>query len=107
MHFTLSLQISNILKTGGRFISITFSQPHFRKTYLANCEYDWSITINTFGIYFHYFFYVMEKGKELNDSDKMVEVIESKKIHDSAQHCVSFTELEEHDENFLQNINLF
>jgi hypothetical protein len=50
----------------------------------------------------------MEKGKELTDNDKMLEVAESKKIHDSDHQCTSFTELEEHDEDFLNlNINLF
>jgi hypothetical protein len=86
---------------------VTFSQPHFRKPYLAKSEYDWSITTNVFGHYFHYFFYVMEKGKELTDNDKIIEVAESKKIHDSDHQCTSFTELEEHDEDFLKNINLF
>jgi hypothetical protein len=86
---------------------VTFSQPHFRKPYLAKSEYDWSISTNMFGNYFHYFFYVMEKGKELSETDKMVEVTESKKMHDSVHQCTYFTELEEHDENFLNNINLF
>ena len=52
----------------------------------------------------------MEKGKQLSDSDKMIEVTEGKKIHDHAVHaihCASVIELEENNENFLQNIDLF
>jgi hypothetical protein len=105
--YILSPQISQILKTGGRFVSVTFSQPHFRKLFLAKSEYGWSITINVFGHYFHYFFYVMEKGKELSATDKMMEVAEKKKLHDDVDQCTFFTELEENDENFLENIDLF
>ena len=88
---------------------MTFSQPHFRKPYLAKLEYGWSITTDVFGHYFHYFFYVMEKGNELSENDKMMEVAEKKKQYDhvDVHQCASFVELEEHNENFLKNINLF
>ncbi|XP_028416552.1 EEF1A lysine methyltransferase 4-like [Dendronephthya gigantea] len=108
MH-TVLLQISQILKIGGRFISVAFSQPHFRKLYLAKSEYNWSITTNIFGYYFRYFFYVMEKGRELSNDDKNLEVSQNKKICEGDQQCISFSELEEdNDENFLKNIsNIF
>lgn len=87
---------------------MTFSQPHFRKPYLAKSEYNWSITTNIFGYYFHYFFYVMEKGKELSYDDKILEVSEKRKTCEGVQQCTFFSELEEDDENFLKNIsNIF
>lgn len=48
--------VSKILKPGGKFLSITFAQPHFRtklyKEHWSNCTYS------TFGSGFHYYFYV-------------------------------------------------
>lgn len=48
--------VSKVLKKDGRFLSITFAQPHFRKKlyqqFWSNC------TNETFGSGFHYYFYV-------------------------------------------------
>ena len=49
----------------------------------------------------------MEKGKELSDTDKMMEIAENKKLQDDVHQCASFTQLDENNENFLENINLF
>jgi len=59
-------QVSQLLKPdGGRFISITFAQPHFRvPLYIADPVYNWSIDVNTFGTGFHYFYYTMTRGLE-------------------------------------------
>ena len=59
-----------VLKENGVFISITFAQPHFRKPIYALDKYKWSIELFTIGETFHYFVYVMTKGKRLNDEDK-------------------------------------
>ncbi|KXJ26006.1 EEF1A lysine methyltransferase 4 [Exaiptasia diaphana] len=99
-------QVSHILKDGGRFISVTFSQPHFRKPFLAKSEYNWSIRMHTFGDSFHFFFYVMEKGKELSKEDKALESTTKNKdncinkIHDLNG------EISEDEEDFLLNMTL-
>ena len=88
---------------------MTFSQPHFRKPYLAKSEYDWSIVTNTFGNYFHYFFYVMEKGKELSETDRLLENSEKKRkdIYDENIDQNTSTMFDEDNDNFLDNIDLF
>ncbi|XP_062832925.1 EEF1A lysine methyltransferase 4 [Anolis carolinensis] len=63
------MEVSRVLRPGGRFISITFAQPHFRKRHYAQAAYGWSIRHATYGDGFHYFFYVMAKGEELSPSD--------------------------------------
>jgi len=64
MHRCLS-EISRVLKSeGGRFLSITFSQPHFRKMFLCKPAYRWSVDVTTFGEFFHYFIYILKKGKD-------------------------------------------
>lgn len=99
-------QVSNILKDGGRFISVTFSQPHFRKPFLAKTEYNWSISLHTFGNSFHFFFYVMKKGKELNEEDKALERATKNKAN-----CINKSEeingeISEDEEDFLLNMTL-
>ena len=108
-HFFFILQVSQILKKGGRFISVTFSQPHFRKPFLAKSCYDWSISMQTFGDSFHYFFYVMEKGREMCEVDKMLENSIKRKINcdkDKEKRSVSLCTLQEDTVEFLFNIAL-
>jgi hypothetical protein len=61
-----------VLKAGGRYIYITFGQPHFRKKLFLKEEYPWElekqITFGTFskldsqtGDGFHYFIYIFKK----------------------------------------------
>ncbi|XP_065559127.1 EEF1A lysine methyltransferase 4-like isoform X2 [Artemia franciscana] len=61
-------QISRILVKGGKFISLSFTQPHFRKPIYAKPEFNWSFNYSTYGDYFHYFFYVMTKGESLDSA---------------------------------------
>ena len=68
----ISFKVSNILKDDGVFISITFAQPHFRKPLYAKDEYKWSIELQTIGETFHYFIYIMKKGRVLNPDDKKI-----------------------------------
>lgn len=62
-------EISRVLKVGGRFISITFDQPHFRIPLLAKSSFNWSVNFETFreGESFHFYFFYMIKGGALND----------------------------------------
>ena len=41
------LEVKKVLKTDGVFVSITFSQPHFRVPLLARPELGWSIEVET------------------------------------------------------------
>lgn len=62
--------VSGILSPGGKFISITFAQPHFRVPFYARAKgerYGWDVNIRQFGEHFHFFFYVCEKGNLPND----------------------------------------
>jgi len=67
-------QISRLLKpNGGRFISISFAQPHFRvPLYVADPAYNWDVKVDTFGTGFHYFYYAMTRG--LDPSDDIIEL---------------------------------
>nr|XP_056705970.1 EEF1A lysine methyltransferase 4 [Euleptes europaea] len=62
-------EVSRVLKPRGRFVSITFAQPHFRKRHYAQPAYGWSTRHVTYGSGFHYFLYIMRKGEELSPSD--------------------------------------
>ena len=107
--FDLLSQVSQILKDGGHFISVTFSQPHFRKPFLAKVQYNWSISLQTFGESFHFFFYVMEKGKPMSEGDKELEFSLKNKINcdkDKEEKHELCCRLAEDTENFLFNVAL-
>lgn len=63
------LQVSRVLRPGGRFVSISFAQPHFRKPHYAQPAYGWSLRHETYGTAFHYFLYTMVKGQALAPAD--------------------------------------
>uniref|UniRef100_A0A6J0VF19 EEF1A lysine methyltransferase 4 n=1 Tax=Pogona vitticeps TaxID=103695 RepID=A0A6J0VF19_9SAUR len=65
-------EVSRVLRPGGRFISITFAQPHFRKRHYAQPTYGWSVQYKTYGSGFHYFLYIMLKGDTLSPSDLLM-----------------------------------
>ncbi|KAH7335418.1 S-adenosyl-L-methionine-dependent methyltransferase [Rhizoctonia solani] len=48
-----------VLRPGGKFIYLTFGQPHFRRRYLthSNC----SLEVRELGELFHYYLYIMTK----------------------------------------------
>ncbi|KAF2294433.1 hypothetical protein GH714_011334 [Hevea brasiliensis] len=78
--------VHRVLKPDGIFISISFGQPHFRRPLFDAQEYTWSIEWNTFGDGFHYFFYILRKGKRSLDDKASCE----KKIECSfKQHQIS------------------
>ncbi|XP_023674288.1 EEF1A lysine methyltransferase 4 isoform X1 [Paramormyrops kingsleyae] len=66
-------EASRLLRPAGRFISITFAQPHFRRRILARREYGWSVVQHSYGDGFQYFFYVMTKGEALSPEDQALE----------------------------------
>ncbi|KHJ98556.1 methyltransferase domain protein [Oesophagostomum dentatum] len=55
--------IARVLTNDGVYISISFTQPHFRVPALLR-QPGWSVTVNEFGEYFHYFVFIMQLGKE-------------------------------------------
>ena len=52
-------EVYRVLKPGGRFVYITFGQPHFRRRYLE--RFSWHLKIDTIGDGFQYFVYIMTK----------------------------------------------
>lgn len=56
-----------VLCSRGRFVSITFAQPHFRQPLLMDKRYSWSCDVRSFGdeACFEYFVYTMRKGERL------------------------------------------
>lgn len=69
--FKMLDETHRVLRPAGVFISVTFAQPHFRKPFLLSKQFDWNMSISTFGESFHYFVYVMRKGQR-TDEDKPV-----------------------------------
>ncbi|KAK9113195.1 hypothetical protein Scep_020714 [Stephania cephalantha] len=63
-------EVHRVLKPGGIFISISFGQPHFRRPLFEDPELTWSFEWSTFGDGFHYFFYVLQKGKRSKETCK-------------------------------------
>lgn len=87
------------MKPNGVFISITFAQPHFRKPIYALDKYEWSIEQYTIGETFHYFVYVMTKGKKLSESDKLSYIdSKNKNQHYTPLNC------DDINENYLTEI---
>uniref|UniRef100_A0A8C1RMQ2 EEF1A lysine methyltransferase 4 n=1 Tax=Cyprinus carpio TaxID=7962 RepID=A0A8C1RMQ2_CYPCA len=97
------LEVSRVLKPGGRFISVTFAQPHFRKRLYARAEYNWSIKHYHYGSSFHYFMYVLTKGEELSPEDAALERRLLKEA-EAPPTDVNFQEVD--SEDFLNNIGL-
>eukprot|EP01027_Heterolobosea_sp_BB2_P013796 GEZU01019852.1.p1 GENE.GEZU01019852.1~~GEZU01019852.1.p1 ORF type:complete len:114 (-),score=35.10 GEZU01019852.1:92-433(-) len=50
-----------VIKKGGKYIQISFGQPHMRRKYFLKEKFDWDLQINTVGDFFHYYFYVLTK----------------------------------------------
>ncbi|CDR00716.1 unnamed protein product, partial [Oncorhynchus mykiss] len=101
--FSLSLQISRVLKPGGRFLSVTFAQPHFRKRLYARHDYCWSVRTRSYGDGFQYFLYVLTKGEELSPEDVTLE----RRLLEEAQDSPNEVRTQEEDtESFLYCIDL-
>ena len=92
------------MKRNGRFISITFAQPHFRKIIYAREKYDWSIEQFTIGETFHYFVYVMTKGGKLNQNDKYFYCRNA--MEENNNNSIQYLKVDEYDQNFLSQFEL-
>ena len=90
------------MKKNGKFISITFAQPHFRKLIYAKDKYDWSISQFTIGETFHYFVYVMTKGEKMSENDKKFYCRKDINAKIDDVNCLLLEE--NYDENYLFKI---
>ncbi|XP_042185529.1 EEF1A lysine methyltransferase 4 [Oncorhynchus tshawytscha] len=96
-------EISRVLKPGGRFLSVTFAQPHFRKRLYARHDYCWSVRTRSYGDGFQYFLYVLTKGEELSPEDATLE----RRLLEEAQDPPNAVRTQEADtESFLYSIDL-
>lgn len=96
-------EISRVLKPGGRFLSVTFAQPHFRKRLYARHDYCWSVRTRSYGDGFQYFLYVLTKGEELSPEDVTLE----RRLLEEAQDSPNEVRTQEEDtESFLYCIDL-
>jgi hypothetical protein len=64
--FHVPIQVSEVLRPGGKFVSISFGQPHFRSKIFARSDYDWSFGFTEIGDSFHFYVYQMVKGERLD-----------------------------------------
>lgn len=46
---TMLSEVSRVLKPGGKYIYITFGQPHFRKPHILKDKYNWTFQQETVG----------------------------------------------------------
>lgn len=88
-----------VLKPDGIFISISFGQPHFRRPLFDSPKFTWSVEWNTFGDAFHYFFYVLKKGRRSLDGEESSERVQPQSI------SLLHEELESEDYIFRTNID--
>ncbi|KAJ8763350.1 hypothetical protein K2173_002233 [Erythroxylum novogranatense] len=72
--------VHRVLKSDGIFISISFGQPHFRRRLFNSPEFTWSVEWCTFGDGFHYFFYVLRKGKRASKDEYCVDCGEKNEV---------------------------
>lgn len=102
--FLFISQVSRCLKPGGRFVSVTFAQPFFRKRLYARTEYNWSIKHHSYVEGFEYFVYIMTKGEELSLEDA---ALERKLLEDTKSPPTTIVTTQNEDtEDFLCNIDL-
>jgi len=107
-------QISQCLRSdNGRFISISFQQPHFRRPFLAKEKYQWSIEVHSVSDgneSVEYFVYVMTKGDKMSEEDRLLEEGKSAKwywINKQQTSTQTKTDyVDENDGQYLFNINL-
>jgi len=59
-------EVYRVLKPNGKFIYITFGQPHFRKRHFDLDTKNWTLETKTIGDNFHYFVYILTKQDGAN-----------------------------------------
>jgi len=64
-------EVLRVLKPGGRFIYISFGQPHFRLPHLDRMEWNGGVKVETLGEggLLQYYLYQMEKRRGEEGSD--------------------------------------
>ncbi|KAI3843673.1 hypothetical protein MKW98_013609 [Papaver atlanticum] len=95
---TMLQGVHRVLKPDGVFVSISFGQPHFRRPLFEAPEFSWSIEWKTFGDGFHYFFYILKKGRRMTDSKPCMEK--------SDRPSISLYQEELEDENYMFRTNV-
>lgn len=98
--------ISQILRPGGSFISVTFAQPHFRSPLYSLKRYGWSVVWETVGEGFEYFVYVMTKGESLTEQNLQYRnsYLERKKNRILNLKCQE-NQIEDDEDDFIFNIS--
>ncbi|KAK0583523.1 hypothetical protein LWI29_037810 [Acer saccharum] len=91
--------VHRVLKPDGIFISISFGQPHFRRSFFNAPKFTWSFEWITFGDGFHYFFYISRKGRRSSNCEESCEKQEQPSIN------LLHEELESEDYIFRMNID--
>ncbi|CAM8981304.1 unnamed protein product [Rhodiola kirilowii] len=91
--------VHRVLKPKGIFISITFGQPHFRRPFFSAPEFTWSVEWKTFGETFHYFVYVLKKGKRSDENSNCEEKFDIPSVN------LLHEELESEDYLFRTNLD--
>ncbi|CAF1072793.1 unnamed protein product [Rotaria sp. Silwood1] len=107
-------QISQCLRSdSGRFISISFQQPHFRRPFLAKKKYQWSIQVHSVSDgneSMEYFVYVMTKGEQMNEEDQLLEEGKSTKWNwINKKECLpqqTINYVNEQNDQYLLNIDI-
>jgi len=102
-------EISRVLCTSGKFISLSFTPGRFRLPVLARPEFDWDVTPETFdngGL--PYTFYCLTKGQTL--SREVVTRVESFQLKPATEVSETLSESEEEDfelaSKMLSNISI-
>lgn len=95
-------QISEILKNGGRFVSITFDQPHFRRKLYEKPQFQWLLNNYAIGETFHYYIYVMKKSKSHNANCDSART-NDESCYSLVHHCID-PSTDMSDADFLYNI---
>ena len=95
-------EISRVLKRQGRFLSLTFAQPHFRSPFYAQEKYGWSVDYETFGSGFHYFCFIMTKGRPLQGQVTIASEVSKLTLNSTETYSSS----DEGEEDFTSRLDL-
>ena len=89
-------EISRVLKPkDAKFLSLTFSQPHFRLPFYAKTKYNWDVSHESYGSGFQFSCFVMTKGEILKISNMSAATHVSNVILDSNQDFSSSSDEED------------
>lgn len=56
--------VFRVLKPGGVFLQVSFSQPHFRRPYIATPDLGWTLAVHKVDVGLGYFCYALTKPNE-------------------------------------------